>query len=34
MDKLMRLDLDDDQIVAAHARACNPRKLKHYPPDW
>ncbi|KAI0936171.1 hypothetical protein AcW1_000473 [Taiwanofungus camphoratus] len=34
MDELMDLDLPQDWIAAAHACACNPRKLPHYPPDW
>ncbi|KAI0307771.1 glycosyltransferase family 8 protein [Multifurca ochricompacta] len=34
MDELMELDLPKDWIAAAHACACNPRKLPHYPKDW
>lgn len=34
MDELMELDLPDGWIASAHACACNPRKLKHYPADW
>ena len=34
MDELMELDLPSDWIAAAHACACNPRKLAHYPEDW
>ncbi|KAH7931120.1 glycosyltransferase family 8 protein [Leucogyrophana mollusca] len=34
MDELMDLDLPKNWIAAAHVCACNPRKLKHYPPDW
>ncbi|KAF8507135.1 nucleotide-diphospho-sugar transferase [Russula emetica] len=34
MDELMELDLPSDWISAAHACACNPRKLAHYPADW
>lgn len=34
MDELMELDLPQDSIAAAHACACNPRKLAHYPADW
>lgn len=34
MDELMDLELPDDWIASAHACACNPRKLKHYPVDW
>jgi lipopolysaccharide biosynthesis glycosyltransferase len=34
MDELMELDLASDWIAAAHACACNPRKLAHYPEDW
>ncbi|TFK57150.1 nucleotide-diphospho-sugar transferase [Heliocybe sulcata] len=34
MDELMDLDLPKGSIAAAHACACNPRKLKHYPADW
>lgn len=34
MDELMDLPLPADWIAAAHACACNPRKLAHYPPDW
>lgn len=34
MDELMELDLPSDRISAAHACACNPRKLAHYPADW
>ena len=34
MDELMELDLLQDSIAAAHACACNPRKLAHYPADW
>ncbi|EPQ60695.1 nucleotide-diphospho-sugar transferase [Gloeophyllum trabeum ATCC 11539] len=34
MDELMTLDLPRGWIAAAHACACNPRKLKHYPSDW
>jgi len=34
MDELMELDLPADWIAAAHACACNPRKLPHYPKDW
>lgn len=34
MDELMDIDLPHDWIAAAHACACNPRKLKHYPADW
>ncbi|KAI0257592.1 glycosyltransferase family 8 protein [Lactifluus subvellereus] len=33
MDELMELDLPADWIAAAHACACNPRKLAHYPKD-
>ncbi|KAG8752654.1 hypothetical protein FRC12_011845 [Ceratobasidium sp. 428] len=34
MDELMHLDLPEDWIAGAHACACNPRRLKHYPADW
>lgn len=34
MDELMDLELPHDWIAAAHACACNPRKLPHYPRDW
>src|ERR1700733_15032726 len=34
MDELMDFDLPEGWIAAAHACACNPRKLKHYPADW
>ncbi|KAI0094619.1 nucleotide-diphospho-sugar transferase [Irpex rosettiformis] len=34
MDELMDLELPSDWIAAAHACACNPRKLSHYPKDW
>ena len=34
MDELMELDVASDWISAAHACACNPRKLAHYPKDW
>jgi len=34
MDELMEMDLPKDWIAAAHACACNPRKLAHYPADW
>lgn len=34
MDELMDLDLPSGWIAAAHACACNPRKLAHYPEDW
>lgn len=34
MDELMTLDLPSGWIAAAHACACNPRKLSHYPTDW
>ncbi|KAJ1301035.1 hypothetical protein OPQ81_003456 [Rhizoctonia solani] len=35
MDELMHLELPgDDWIAGAHACACNPRRLKHYPVDW
>jgi len=34
MDELFDLDLPKDWIAAAHACACNPRKLPHYPADW
>ncbi|KAI0348682.1 nucleotide-diphospho-sugar transferase [Trametopsis cervina] len=34
MDELMDLELPSDWIAAAHACACNPRKLAHYPKDW
>jgi Glycosyl transferase family 8 len=34
MDELMELDVASDWIAAAHACACNPRKLAHYPEDW
>jgi hypothetical protein len=34
MDELMELELPSDWISAAHACACNPRKLAHYPADW
>lgn len=34
MDELMDLELPSDWIASAHACACNPRKLKHYPADW
>lgn len=34
MDELMELDLPPGWIAAAHACACNPRKLPHYPKDW
>ncbi|KAG8691526.1 hypothetical protein FRC11_002116 [Ceratobasidium sp. 423] len=34
MDELMHLELPgDDWIAGAHACACNPRQLKHYPRD-
>ncbi|EEB93853.1 hypothetical protein MPER_07441 [Moniliophthora perniciosa FA553] len=34
MDELLDLPLAGDEIAAAHACACNPRKLPHYPTDW
>ncbi|QRW13438.1 glycosyltransferase family 8 protein [Ceratobasidium sp. AG-Ba] len=34
MDELMHIDLPEDWIAGAHACACNPRRLKHYPADW
>ncbi|TFY83780.1 hypothetical protein EWM64_g240 [Hericium alpestre] len=34
MDELIDLELPADWIAAAHACACNPRKLAHYPADW
>jgi len=34
MDELMELQLPEGWIAAAHACACNPRKLAHYPKDW
>jgi alpha-N-acetylglucosamine transferase len=34
MDELFDIDLSADQIAAAHACACNPRKFSHYPADW
>ncbi|KAL0579118.1 hypothetical protein V5O48_002901 [Marasmius crinis-equi] len=34
MDDLMDLPLKAEQIAAAHACACNPRKFAHYPADW
>jgi hypothetical protein len=35
MDDLMEdLELAEGWIAAAHACACNPRKLLHYPEDW
>ncbi|THH07616.1 hypothetical protein EW145_g3258 [Phellinidium pouzarii] len=34
MDELMELPLEKGWIAAAHACACNPRKLAHYPKDW
>lgn len=34
MDDLFQIDLPADQIAAAHACACNPRKIPHYPADW
>ncbi|KAK4694997.1 hypothetical protein P7C70_g8639, partial [Phenoliferia sp. Uapishka_3] len=34
MDELMTMELGEDEIAAAHACACNPRKLAHYPKDW
>jgi hypothetical protein len=34
MDELMELELPSGWIAAAHACACNPRKLPHYPRDW
>ncbi|KAF7969214.1 hypothetical protein HWV62_27915 [Athelia sp. TMB] len=34
MDELMDLELPNDWIASAHACACNPRKLSHYPADW
>ncbi|KAL0951034.1 hypothetical protein HGRIS_007774 [Hohenbuehelia grisea] len=34
MDELLEMDLPKDWIAAAHACACNPRKLAHYPADW
>lgn len=34
MDELMEMDLPDGWIAAAHACACNPLKLTHYPLDW
>jgi len=34
MDELMDLELPCDWIASAHACACNPRKLPHYPADW
>ncbi|KDR85114.1 hypothetical protein GALMADRAFT_233742 [Galerina marginata CBS 339.88] len=34
MDELMVLDLPYDHIAAVHVCSCNPRVLKHYPPDW
>ncbi|KII93184.1 glycosyltransferase family 8 protein [Plicaturopsis crispa FD-325 SS-3] len=33
MDELMDLELSQDWIASAHACACNPRKLAHYPAD-
>ena len=30
----MDLELPSDWIAAAHACACNPRQLPHYPKDW
>ncbi|KAF8607263.1 nucleotide-diphospho-sugar transferase [Ceratobasidium sp. AG-I] len=34
MDELMDLELPENWIAGAHACACNPRRLKHYPVDW
>ncbi|KAI5897609.1 glycosyltransferase family 8 protein [Schizophyllum commune H4-8] len=34
MDDLFDIDLPADEIAAAHACACNPRKIPHYPKDW
>lgn len=34
MDEIMDIELPSDWIAAAHACACNPRKLPHYPADW
>ena len=34
MDELFDMELPDGWIAAAHACACNPRKLPHYPADW
>ncbi|KAF5375112.1 hypothetical protein D9758_000170 [Tetrapyrgos nigripes] len=34
MDELMNLPLEADEIAAAHACACNPMKISHYPIDW
>ncbi|SCV70942.1 BQ2448_3704 [Microbotryum intermedium] len=34
MDELMTLPLEKDQIAAAHACTCNPRRLAHYPAEW
>ncbi|SGY79685.1 BQ5605_C008g05198 [Microbotryum silenes-dioicae] len=34
MDELMTMPLEPDQIAAAHACTCNPRRLAHYPAEW
>jgi len=34
MDELLEMELSKDTIAAAHACACNPRKIPHYPKDW
>jgi lipopolysaccharide biosynthesis glycosyltransferase len=34
MDELMEMSLGNDEIAAAHACTCNPRKLPHYRSDW
>ena len=34
MDELFDFPLNPGWVAAAHACACNPRKLAHYPKDW
>jgi len=34
MDDIFDTELPDGWIAAAHACACNPRKIPHYPADW
>ncbi|KAJ7492501.1 nucleotide-diphospho-sugar transferase [Mycena latifolia] len=34
IDDLMEMELPPGGIAAAHACACNPRKIPHYPADW
>ncbi|KAH8927892.1 glycosyltransferase family 8 protein [Atractiella rhizophila] len=34
MDELMNIPLEENQIAASYACACNPRRFPHYPKTW